>query len=180
MQPGETRGVTLTVTPPAELPLPPDNTQIVDVEAFVGRNLIGGFRKIFRPPVPFHPFPDPNYAEREISVDPYPPLAGEPTEICVDLRNPTPYPQNVVVHFTWANFGIGLPFTPINGPFPVTLAPYSVVKQCMHWVPPISGHLCVQVVHQIGRLCAAVQPAQYRCQRAAPTRYSGFADISSG
>ena len=146
MQPGETRGVTLTVTPPAELPLPPDNTQIVDVEAFVGRNLIGGFRKIFRPPVPLHPFPDPSYAEREITIDPYPPLAGEPTEICVDLRNPTPYPQNVVVHFSWANFGIGLPFSPINGPFPVTLPPYSVVKQCMHWVPPISGHLCLQVV----------------------------------
>ena len=33
-----------------------------------------------------------------------------------------------------------------NRQFPVTLAPYFVVKQCMHWVPPISGHLCVQVV----------------------------------
>ncbi|MFC2038054.1 hypothetical protein ACFLYD_08900, partial [Chloroflexota bacterium] len=54
--------------------------------------LIGGFRKVFRPPIKLHPFPDPPYAEREITVHPYPPLAGEPTEVCVELRNPTPVP----------------------------------------------------------------------------------------
>ncbi len=89
MQPGETREVTLTVTPLAGQPLPPDNTPIVDVEAFVNQELIGGFRKVFRPAVALHTFPDPPYAEREITIDPYPPLAGEPTEICVELRNPT-------------------------------------------------------------------------------------------
>ena len=145
MQPGEIREVTLTVTPPVGQPLPADHTPIVDVEAFVGGNLIGGFRKIFRPPVSLHSIPDPIYAEREITVDPYPILAGEPTEICVELRNPTPIPQNVVVRFSWANFGIGLPFTPINGPFSVQLPPYSVVRKCLHWVPPVSGHVCLQV-----------------------------------
>jgi hypothetical protein len=143
MQPGDVREVMLTVTPPTELP--PDGQPIVDVEAFVEGELIGGFRKIFRPPVILHPFPDPPYAEREITVHPYPALAGRPTEVCVELRNPTPYPQDVVVQFSWANFGIGVPFTPINGPRMVHLPPHSIVKECIHWIPPVSGHVCLQV-----------------------------------
>jgi hypothetical protein len=120
-------------------------TPVVDVEAYVEGELIGGFRKFFRPPVLLHRFPDPPYAEREISIHPYPPLAGEPTEICVELRNPTAVPQDVGVQFSWANFGIGLPFTPINGQRPVHLPPNSVVNECVHWIPPVSGHLCLQV-----------------------------------
>ena len=56
--------------------------------------LLGGFRKLFRPPIPIHHPDDPPYAEREISIEPYPPRAGEPTEICVELRNPTDYDTN--------------------------------------------------------------------------------------
>ncbi len=150
MQPGEQRVISLTVVPPPGVALPADNTPIVDVEAYaegVGWEvrLIGGFRKIHRPPVPLHPFPDPPYAEREITVEPYPPRAGEPTEICVELRNPTPFPQNVAVQFSWAAFGIGIPFTPVDGLRPVHLPPYSIVKECIHWVPPVSGHVCLQV-----------------------------------
>jgi len=95
--------------------------------------------------VPLHPFPDPPYAEREITVEPYPPRAGEPAEICVELRNPTPFPQDVAVQFSWAAFGIGIPFQPINGQVPVHLPPFSVVKRCIHWIPPTSGHVCLQV-----------------------------------
>jgi hypothetical protein len=144
MKPGEVREVTLTVTPPADAPLPPDGALIVDVEAYVGRDLIGGFRKIFRPPVILHPFPDPTYAEREITVHPYPPKAGQPTEICVELRNPTDTPQDVQVQFAWANFGIGIPFTPIDGQRPVHLPAYSTVKTCIMWIPPAGGHFCLQ------------------------------------
>lgn len=143
--PGDVQTVTLSVTPPTEFDLPPDGHPIVDVEALVNGELIGGFRKIFRPPIPLHIFPDPPYAEREISVHPYPPMAGEPTEICVELRNPTPFPQDVSVQFSWAHFGIGLPFTPINGVRTVHLPPFSIVKECIHWVPPISGQICLQV-----------------------------------
>ena len=141
--PGQVKEVTLTVTPPGELP--DDRAPVVDVEAYVEGELIGGFRKVFRPPVILHPFPDPTYAEREITVEPYPALAGRPTEICVELRNPTPFPRDVAVQFSWANFGIGLGFTPINGLRPVHLPPYSVVKECIHWIPPVSGHVCLQV-----------------------------------
>jgi len=145
MAPGERRMVALTVQPPAGVVLPVDNTPIVDVEAYAEGRLIGGFRKIHRPPIPLHPFPDPPYAEREITVEPYPPRAGEPTEICVELRNPTPLPHDVAVQFSWAAFGIGIPFTPIDGVRPVHLPPFSSVKECIHWVPPVSGHMCVQV-----------------------------------
>lgn len=144
VQPGEMRIVTLTVEPPAGTELPPDGHPIVDVEAYIGSELIGGFRKVFRPPVPLHIFPDPPYAEREISVNPYPLLTGEPTEICVELRNPTHLPQEVAVQFSWAPFGIGLPFTPINGLRVVHLPPFSLVRECIHWVPPVSGHVCLQ------------------------------------
>ena len=143
MEPGEIRLVTLTVTPPADMP--GDGTVVVDVEAWVRGKLIGGFRKLFRPPVILHPTPDPPYAEREITIHPYPALAGQPTEVCVELRNPTPFPQDVAVQFSWANFGIGLGFTPINGLRPVHLPPHSVVKECIYWIPPVSGHVCLQV-----------------------------------
>jgi len=150
VKPGEQRVISLTVTPPPGVVLPAENTPIVDVEAYAegvewDARLIGGFRKIHRPPIPLHPFPDPPYAEREITVEPYPPRAGEPTEICVELRNPTPYPQNVAVQFSWAAFGIGIPFTPIDGLRPVHLPPYSIVKECIVWVPPVGGHVCLQV-----------------------------------
>jgi hypothetical protein len=145
IEPGEIREVTLTVTPPQGEPLPPDGTVIVDVEAYVEGELIGGFRKIFRPPVPLHRFADPSYAESEITVHPYPVRAGEPVEVCVELRNPTADPLDVMVQFSWANFGIGIPFTPINGLRPVHLPPHSIVKECIHWIPPVSGSVCIQV-----------------------------------
>jgi hypothetical protein len=106
-----------------------------------------------------HPFPDPPYAEREITVEPYPAEAGRPSEICVELRNPSPYPRDVQVQFSWAAFGIGLGFTPIDGLRPVHLPPYSVVKECIHWIPPVSGHVCLQV-----ELVAGGYPTQ-RSQR---------------
>jgi hypothetical protein len=147
MAPGEVRMVTMIVTPPLELP--PDGHPVVDVMALAEPAgipyVIGGFRKVFRPPVPLHRFPDPPYAEREISVHPYPPEAGEPTAICVELYNPTPLPQTVEVLFSWANFGIGIPFTPINGLRIVTIPPHSVINECIHWIPPVSGHVCLQV-----------------------------------
>ena len=143
MEPGSEEVVTLTVIPPTDLPSGME--PIVDVEAYVEGELVGGFRKLFRPPVLLHRFPDPPYAEREISVHPYPLQAGEPTEVCVELRNPTDDAQEVTVFFSWAEFGIGLPFHPINGPRPVTLPPHSIVNECIYWIPPTSGNVCIQV-----------------------------------
>ena len=116
---------TLTVTPPLNQPFPPPGSPVVDVEGYIGPNLIGGFRKEFHLPIPLHQPGDPPYAEREITIDPYPPRAGEPTQICVELRNSTNVTQTIWVEFAWANFGIGLPFHPFHGQL-VTLPPHSI------------------------------------------------------
>jgi hypothetical protein len=121
MGPGELRTVVLTVTPPADLPT--GWQPIVDVEAYIGAENVGGFRKVFRPPILLHRSPGPPYAEEEISIHPYPIIPSCPTDVCVELRNPTPEPQDALVFFSWSHFGIGLPFTPINGPRPVHLPP---------------------------------------------------------
>jgi hypothetical protein len=136
--------VTMIVTPTGNLADLEDEAPVVDVEAYVDGRLLGGFRKLFRPPIPIHHPDDPPYAEREISIEPYPPRAGEPTEICVELRNPTDFTQTIWVEFAWANFGIGLPFHPFHGQM-VTLPPHSIIKKCTVWVPPFNGHFCVQV-----------------------------------
>jgi hypothetical protein len=143
MLPGEVRPVTLTVTPLTDLP--PDGTPIVDVQAFVEGELIGGFRKLFRPAVPIHRPGDPIYAESEIFVHPYPPRAREPTELGVEIRNPTDEPRTVTVTFSYADFGIGLPFTPINRPLIVDVPEHGMVRPIIMWVPPEGGLWCIQV-----------------------------------
>jgi hypothetical protein len=137
--------VTLTVRPPAGVAFPEDDTPIVDVEAHAQGDLIGGFRKIYRPPIPIHPPGDPVYAESEIHINPYPPRERQPTEICAEVRNPTDVTQTFTVTFSVANFGIGLPFHDIARPIVVTLPPHSTRMVCVTWVPPFGGHFCAQI-----------------------------------
>ncbi len=141
------RQVSLTVSVP-DAPLPQDEVPVVDVEAYTGGRLIGGFRKIYRPPVPVHRPQDPVYAESEISIHPYPPQARTPTQICVDLRNPTELPQAIDVTFAVAEFGIGLPFHDISKALPVTVAARSSRRSCITWVPPTGGQFCARVTLQ--------------------------------
>jgi hypothetical protein len=147
MGPGELRTVVLTVTPPADLPAVWQ--PIVDVEAYIGAENVGGFRKVFRPPILLHRYPDPSHAERAISIHPYPIIAGYPTEVCVELRNPTSEPQDTLVLFSWSQFGIGRPFIPINGPLATYLPPESIVQRCIHWVAPFDGNVRIQVELQM-------------------------------
>jgi len=148
MQPGEVREVLLTVIPPAELP--PEELILTDIVAFdhLGR-FVGGVRKIYRPPIPLHPPGDPIYAESELFIQPYPVLAGTPTEVGADIRNPTPITQTFSVEFSVSNFGIGLPFAPINPPTEVTLPPNSIQRVTTFWIPPGEGLWCVQVEIQL-------------------------------
>jgi hypothetical protein len=149
MQPFETRPVTLTIDIPPDSPMPPDGSPVADVEAYVGSELIGGLRKIYRPPVPIHQPGDPIYAESEITVNPYPPQEREPTEICVDLHNPTQEDQVMTVDFNVAEFGIGLPFHAIARPIAVAIPAESLKKVCVTWVPPFGGRFGVEVGLQI-------------------------------
>ena len=81
--------------------MPPDGAPVVDVEAYIGRTLIGGFRKEYHPPVPVHQPRDPVYAESEIFVDPYPTQIGLPTLLGAIVYNPTSSTQRVTVRSAW-------------------------------------------------------------------------------
>jgi len=146
---GETRLAILTVEIPPGADMPQDEAPVADVVAFAGSDIIGGLRMIYRPPVPIHQPGDPIYGESEITVHPYPPREREPTEICVELRNPTEQEQSVTVDFNVAAFGIGLPFHAIAHPKPVTLPPHSTVKTCITWVPPFGGRFGAEVGIQL-------------------------------
>ncbi len=145
LPPGEQVWVSLCVTPTHDLREMEDGEPVVDLEAYVGDELIGGIRKVFHPPVQLHRPQDPVYAEREITVHPYPPRAREPTELGVLLYNPTSYSHTVTVTFSVANFGIGLPFNPVHAPFTVTIPAHSSIRRTIMWIPPRGGHWCIQV-----------------------------------
>ncbi len=148
MIPNETRPVTLTVTPPLNQAFPPPESPVVDVEGYIGRELIGGFRKLFYPPVPVHPPKDPVYAESEIFIDPYPTWQGLPTLIGALVFNPTDFTQRVTVTFGVAHFGIGLPFTQTGILTPtmvVDVPPHGMSRVKTIWMPIYNGHFCVQI-----------------------------------
>jgi hypothetical protein len=146
MASGEIRPVTLTVTPPAGVDLPSDYSPILDIEGYNGLQLIGGFRKVFRPPVALHTLPDSVYAEREISINPYPLEAGRPTEVCAELHNPTADPREVLIHFSAGAFGIGILFSSIYSPHTIDLDAFSEERECMLWIPPITANASFQVM----------------------------------
>ena len=132
--------------------MPEDGSPVVDVEAFAGQTLIGGFRKIYRPPVPIHVPRDPVYAESEIFVDPYPTLAGLPTLLGTMVFNPTSATQQVTVTFGVAHFGIGLPFSEAGVVSPtmvVSVPPFGMSRVKTIWIPPFGGQFCVRVWLQI-------------------------------
>jgi hypothetical protein len=151
VQPGEVRPVTLTVTPQGELP--PDGTPVVDVEAFIDGRLVGGIRKIFRPPVPVHRPQDPVYAESEIMVFPYPVIPGEPVELGVEVFNPAEQDQVVTATFSIAQFGIGLPFSPANiapNPIQIFVPAGGAARGFVIWQPQgLQGKFCVRVTLQV-------------------------------
>jgi hypothetical protein len=154
MAPGEIREVALTVTPPQGEPLPPDGTVIVDVEAYAEGELIGGFRKVFSPPVTVHRPKDPVYAETEIGVDPYPIVPGQLVELSVELRNPTDTDQVVQTRFSVAPFGIGLPFSDehiMPNPIHIFVPGHGAARGHVTWNPPpgITGKFCVQVTLEL-------------------------------
>jgi hypothetical protein len=145
----EVRLAALTVHVPPSASQLQDGQPLLDVEAFVGPESIGGLRKVYRPPVPVHHPADPIYAESEITIRPYPPRAGEPTEICVDLRNPTTEDQAMTVDFSWSAFGIGLPWHPFHQST-ITITAGSMATPCTWWVPPFAGTFGAEAGVQVG------------------------------
>ena len=101
------------------------------------------------PPVTFPPDPErPVYAQREISLEPEPPMLGIPTEVCAWVVNTSAVPVTVTLEFGAAPFGIGLPFTTI-GQRTIVVPPNGKTRACIGWVPRQPGHWCIQVLlHQ--------------------------------
>ena len=161
LPPGATAPVTLTVQPPSWDGLA-DELPVVDIEAYVDGRLIGGIRKLAKPPIPLHKPQDRPYAETEISVEPLPIRAGLPHTITAVLVNTGPESHSVRAEFSVANFGFGIPFTDTNiipAYQVITLTPGFSGTVWARWTPPFDGHWCIRV--------ALVDPAgEY------PTQYS--------
>ncbi len=144
MAPGEEREVDLLVTPPDPVVL--GTACHIDVQGWIHGQLIGGIRKLDVPPVHLPPDVDPPWMEEEISLMPDPPVAGQPTDYCIELQNPLPFTRTVTVRYEVADFGAGIYFTPIATET-VVLPPNSIDDYCVTWTPATGGtlHRCLLV-----------------------------------
>jgi hypothetical protein len=144
---GETVDVTLTVTPSADAVLG-TGKPIVDVEGFVDGVLIGGFRKLDRPPIAVHKPHEKSYAETEILVDPCPPQKNVETRVGAVIQNSSDVTWTVDLDFGWARFGMGIPFT-TTGMTPadqtVELGANMTTTAWVTWTPSVEGHQCLLV-----------------------------------
>ena len=104
----------------------------IDVQGWIGDQLIGGIRKLDVPPVNL-PHADPPWLEKEISTVPTPPISGTVNLACIELQNPLGFTRTVTVTFSEAVFGAGIPFTPIHPTQTFTLPPNSLQKYCVNW-----------------------------------------------
>lgn len=138
------RNASLTVTPPNPVTL--GSGCHIDVEGWIGDKLIGGIRKLDVPPVHLPTGINPPWLEPEISVDPNPPVAGQPAQICVELQNPRDVARTVTLDYAVADFGAGVAFTLVASKT-VVLPPNSNAKYCVNWTPLSSGtlHRCIRV-----------------------------------
>jgi hypothetical protein len=145
----DVRTAALTVIPPPGLL---GTNCHIDLLAYINGQLIGGVRKIDRSPTA-PPIDEPPWAEREITVSPDPPVAGQPAQVCVELVNPTAVDQVIDVTFAWADFGAGIDFTDIASVPGTTIPAMGKLIICAPWTPPPGGtlHRCLRVqIHQDG------------------------------
>ena len=138
------RQAELHVIPPVATPL--GTACHIDVQAWIRGRLIGGIRKLDVPPVHLPPDVDPPWMEPEISLNPDPPVAGLPTDYCIELQNPLGFTRTVTLDYEVADFGAGIFFTPVATRM-VDLPPNSVADYCVTWTPSTGGtlHRCLQV-----------------------------------
>jgi uncharacterized repeat protein (TIGR01451 family) len=142
------RNVTLRVTAPTPASL--GSGCHIDVQAWIGSQLIGGVRKVDVPPVHLPANITPPWEEREIIFVPDPPVVGSTGQLCVELGNPLATPKTVSLEFDEADFGAGIGFTPIRPAQPAqdfVLPANSYNRYCINWTPPVTGtlHRCILV-----------------------------------
>ncbi len=106
----------------------------------------------FTPPIDITElFPDSPapYIDGNISVSPLPVIVGVPTTIHARLANPLTEPITVDVSFGYAQSGIGLAFGPIDEIIGQVIPAESSAELSATFLPPLSGHWCVQVSYNI-------------------------------
>jgi hypothetical protein len=137
---------TLRVTPPNPAVL--GTGCHIDVQGWIGDELIGGIRKLDVPPVNL-PHSDPPWLEKEITTVPTPPISGTVNHVYIELNNPWPFQRVVTVTFSEAVFGAGIPFTPFITQV-LTLPANSLQKYGVPWTPiaAASLHRCILVTLQ--------------------------------
>ena len=93
------------------------------------------------------PHEQPDFAEEEITVDPYPLVVGHPSTVRVMISNFTASDQPVTVDFQTSpdHFGIGLSYSTFDSKSVVIPASSSVIVEGM-LIPAASGHWCIQIV----------------------------------
>ncbi len=96
-------------------------------------------------------FPDSpaSYFSDDISVTPLPVLMGVTTTIHAKLSNPLSVPITVDVSFAFADANIGLAFGPINELVGLVIPAGGSLSLASAFVPPVSGHYCVEVAYNI-------------------------------
>ena len=144
--PGTIYTATLSVTPPNPATL--GTACHIDVQGWIGDQLIGGIRKLDVPPVNL-PHSDPPWLEKEITTVPTPPISGTVNHVYIELNNPWPFQRVVTVTFSEAVFGAGIPFTPFATKV-FTLPANSLQKYGVPWtpIPSASLHRCILVTLQ--------------------------------
>ena len=115
LAPGATAAVQLQTTPPNPIIL--GSGCHIDVQGWYidpttnQSVLLGGIRKLDVPPVQL-PHPDIPWEEKEITLNPNPPVTGQPAQICVALQNPLSVTRTATLIYAVADFGAGIPSRP--------------------------------------------------------------------
>ncbi len=93
------------------------------------------------------PHQQPDFAEEEITVDPYPLIVGHPSIVRVRISNFTASNQPVTVDFQTSpdHFGIGLSYNTFDSKTVTIPANGNVIVEGT-LIPTASGHWCIQIV----------------------------------
>lgn len=104
-----------------------------------------------------------SYFDGDITVKPQPVVVGVTETISAKLTNPLTVPITVDVEFGFVQSGIGLVFGPIKDIVGQVIPAQSSVVDTADFIPPVSGHYCVQVSYNLTAVGTALanlsQPA---------------------
>ncbi len=94
------------------------------------------------------------YFNGDISLTPMPVIVGITTTITAKLTNPLTVPVTTDVEFSFVQSGLGLQFGPIKTIMGEVIPANSSMVLKADFVPPFSGHYCVQVAYTLTKVGA--------------------------